>query len=207
MMHENSPPTLDEVLQEFIAAGTAPTAGHVREWINRYPQFSHEIIAFATTWIEVDNASPGNPIEASDIDRVVNRTMSKIQNLLFEEEAAAKTAEIRDFLVVIKAAGHDLDSFEQAIGVDRSILVCLIERLIEPTTLPGCLIITIAEIVRLSIDTVQNYFAGPPKPQAAHRAKQKPVIQQVSFAEAVRSSTLPAQDKIRWLTEISQPEQ
>ena len=47
MMHETSPTTLDDVLQEFIASGTAPTAEHVREWINRYPQFSHEIIAFA----------------------------------------------------------------------------------------------------------------------------------------------------------------
>ena len=44
MMHENSPPTLDEVLQEFIAAEAAPTAEHVRTWINRYPQFEREII-------------------------------------------------------------------------------------------------------------------------------------------------------------------
>jgi hypothetical protein len=207
MMHETSPPTLDEVLQEFIAAGPAPTAEHVREWINRYPQFAREIIAFATTWIEVDNAPPGDPIEACEIDHVVNQTMSRLQNLLFEEEAAAKTVEIRDFVAAIKAAGHDLESFERAIDVDRSILTCLVERLIQPTTIPGRLIIRIAEILRLSKDAVRNYFAGPPKSQATHRAKQKPTIQQVSFAEAVRSSTLPEQDKMRWLAEISQPEQ
>ncbi len=206
-MHETSHPTLDDVLQQLIASGAAPTAEHVREWIKRYPQFSREIIAVATTWIEVDNAPPGDPIEASDIDRVVNRTMSRIQSLLFEEEVAAKTAEIRDFVAVIKAAGHDLDSFERAIDVDRSILTCLIERLIQPTTIPGRLITRMAEILRLSIDAVQNYLAGPPKSQAAHRAKQKPVIQQVSFAEAVRGSTLPEQDKMRWLAEISQSKQ
>jgi hypothetical protein len=207
MMHENSPPTLDEVLQEFITAETAPTAEHVRAWIKRYPQFEYEIIAFATTWVEVDNAPPGDPIKVSDIDHVVNHTMSRLQNLLFEEDAAAKTVEIRDFVTVIKAAGHELDSFEQAIGVDRSILTCLIERLILPKTIPGRLIASIAVILRLSREAVRHYFEDPPRSRAAHRARQRPVIRQVSFADAVRDSTLPEQDKRRWLAEIPQPEQ
>jgi hypothetical protein len=207
MMHETSPPTLEEVLQEFIAGGAAPTAEHIHEWINRYPQFAREIIAFATTWVEVDYAPPGDPIKVSDIDQAVNRTMSRLQSLLFEEEAAAKTAEIRDFVTIIKAAGYELESFEPAIGVDRSILTCLIERLILPKTIPVRLIASIATILRLSIDTVRNYFAEPPRSHAAHKARQKPVIRQVSFADAVRDSTLPEQDKRRWLAEIPTSEQ
>lgn len=45
---------LDDILMQFIDStkGEMPTPVDLQEWVNKYPEYSRDIIGFALTWIE-----------------------------------------------------------------------------------------------------------------------------------------------------------
>lgn len=78
--------TFDEVIQEFYASSKIPTPGHVQKFVELYPQYAVDIIDFAATWMESKESELECDEDDSEVDLVVNRTMSHIQNMQFNDE-------------------------------------------------------------------------------------------------------------------------
>jgi hypothetical protein len=193
---------LDDVLAEIAAAPSPPDAQLLRAWMAKYPEFAAEIVEFATDWVEMEAAPSGPPVNDEDVDLVVNRTMSRVQAILDAEE---RPAALTDLPSDIRAAGYDLDAFQGAIGIDRSILDCLIARLVRPATLPARLVRTLADSLGRSLGAIRDYVRLPPQAATAYRARTRPQTAQADFAMLVQHSKLSDAEKERWLAEPPDP--
>jgi hypothetical protein len=194
--------SLDEVLTEIRALGTPPAGDELRTWLNRHPTFKRDIIDYVTAWVDVESRAelPDPPPEV--VNRVVSRTMSRVQQLIDE---ADRQQAIQDLSAEIASAGHSLDSFQRALGIDYSILTSLVARLVRPATIPARLVREIAEALHRQIDAVRDYFRLPPLLAAAHKARKRPAARQVDFSYLIEHAELPEPDKQRWLAEAPDP--
>ena len=200
---QDQTPSLDDVLEEIAASTAPPDAQQFRSWVNRYPQFKAEIVDFATDWIEMEVVETGYDVTRDDVDLVVNRTMSRVQQLL--DEAKWPTS-LSDLAADIEAAGHDLDSFQRTVGIDRSILTCLLERMIRPVTIPLRMVMAMAQALNREAEPVRDYLRLPPQLDTpAYKARSQPELQQRDFVDIVTNSTLPEAQKKCWLAEPPDP--
>jgi nucleotide-binding universal stress UspA family protein len=194
--------SLDDVLAKLAALPAPPDAQQLRGWMSQYPEFKASIITFVTDWIEMEAAKVPHEVTTEDVNLVVNRTMSRVQQLLDEGK---RPDSIEDLAADIVAVGHDLDSFQRAVGIDRSMLTSLAERMVRPATIPLLLVTAMAEALRRSIEHVRGYLRLPPQPAAAYKARKRPEPKQVDFAFIVQHAELPEPDKARWLAEPPDP--
>lgn len=192
---------LDQVLDEFAALPEPPDAATVRKWVGQYPEYKREIIAFAADWVAMD-AAGGHPVADEQVDRVVNRTMSRAQSLL---DRAPEAEALTDLGGAMRAAGYDEHSLPRLIGIDRSIWDSVSLRLAIPRSIPGVLVRELSEALRVSSDALRYFLLLPPRIAGAHKAKAKPVAAQVDFAVLVNASHLTNQEKERWIREPPDP--
>ena len=195
-------PSLDDVLAEIAASPAVPDAQQLRHWMSQYPEFAAEIVDFVTDWVEMESAEGAPEATQDEVNRIVNRTMSRVQQLLDEAE---RSDSMQDLGAEIEAAGHDLDSFQRTVGIDRSILTCLMERMVRPAGIPLLLIQALAEALNRSVEQVRTYLVLPPQPSAAYRSRRQPVSNQADFSELVEHADLSDADKERWLAEPPDP--
>jgi hypothetical protein len=195
-------PDLEAVLDEFASLSGPPDAATLNAFIADHPQFERELIEFATDWVATDAARHRQPVTAALVDSIVNRTMSRVQSMMDE---ADRSPEIVDLAADIKAAGHDLESFQRAVGIDRTILDGLIDRLVIPATLPARLVTMAAAALKRSADQFREYVLIPPRLAAANKSRGRPSATQAEFQIFVRDSGLPEEDRTRWLAEPPDP--
>jgi len=194
--------SLDDVLARLAALPAPPDAQQLRGWMSQYPEYKASIITFVADWIEMEAAKVRHEVTADDVNLVVNRTMSRVQQLLDEGK---RPAAIEDLAADIVAAGHDFDSFQRAVGIDRSMLTSLIERMARPATIPLLLVTTMADALRRGIEHVRAYLRRPPQPAAAYKARKRPEPKQVDFVFLVDCAELSEPDKARWRAEPPDP--
>jgi len=197
----NRKPDLEDVLDELAGLPGPPDATTLRAWTEAYPEFAREIVAFATDWVAMEAAHGERIVTAEDVDLVVNRTMSRVQAVLDAERQESVT----DLSADIRATGHDFDSFEQSVGIDRSILDSLIARVVKPSTIPALLVCSVAAALNRPLDHLRDYFRLPAQLAGAHKSRTRPAATQVDFAMLVRHSKLPDPEKDRWLKEPPDP--
>jgi hypothetical protein len=194
--------SLDDVLAEIAALPAPPNAQELRGLMGKYPEFKASIIEFVTDWIEMEASKVPHHVTTEEVDLVVNRTMSRVQQLL---DAEQRPGPIADLAADITAAGYDLASFQRAVGIDLSILTCVAERKVRPASMPLRLIADMATALRRNIEHVRNYVRLPPELATAHKARKQPQLAQVDFAFLVEHADLPRSDKVRWLAEAPDP--
>jgi hypothetical protein len=194
--------SLDDVLTEIRALGTPPAGDGLRAWLNRYPVFKKDIIAYVTAWVDIETRAETVEPAPEAVNRVVSRTMSRVQQLLDE---ADRQSTMHDLSTEIVRAGHSLESFQRVLGIDSSILTSLAARLVRPATIPARLVREIAEALHRQIDAVRDFFRLPPQLATAHKARKRPTAKQVDFAYLVEHAALPEPDKKKWLAEEPDP--
>jgi hypothetical protein len=96
------------------------------------------------------------PITAETVDSIVNRTTSRVQ-----VDAEARPKMLVDLAADIRAAGYDFQSFERTIKIDRSILDCLIDRLVNPATLPARLVAAVSDALMRTADEFRDLRPAP----------------------------------------------
>jgi hypothetical protein len=210
MMTQNEKPTLDDVLNEFVAAYEEPTAEALESWAARYPQYRDELIDFSASWAEQLVLPDAPELSAEEEKLLVDRAMSHVQNVTFKrDQNAAKQSESRSIASLTgeaKRAGMDVQEFAKACGLDVALVSKLNSRQIRPGSIPAGLVSHIARLLGASIDAVGAYLALPPQALAgrAYLSRGKPQSgQQQSFADAVRGSSLSDAEKARWLDEAA----
>jgi hypothetical protein len=190
--------SLEDVLMAITSGDAPPDAAQLRKLISEHPEYKSEIIDFATAWVEMEALSEPNEVAQDDVDLVVNRTMSRVQQILFDSKKAEK---LTDLYADVSASGHDLDSFQRELGVDRSILDCLANRHIRPELIPRRLVLAMARVLNRPVDLLREFFVLPPIPAGAYKARGKPEVGKVDFAFIVEHSNLSDAEKRRWLDE------
>lgn len=194
--------TLDDVLAEITALPTPPDAQQLRGWLSRYPEFKAAIIDLVTDWVDMEASRVPHDVTAEDVNLIVNRTMSRVQQALDE---AARPPAIQDLAAEIAGAGYDLGSFQRTLGIDHSMLTCLAERMVKPATIPLRLVRDIASTLQRSIELVRAYFRQPQQLSAAYKARRQPERKQVEFSYIVEHADLTPPDKEKWLAESPDP--
>ena len=202
MNHSDPTQTLDEILNAIASLPAPPSQAEFRKLLVRFPEHKSEIIDFVTAWIELECTRDAHEATDVDVDRVVNRTMSRVMQVLHER---AGSKPISNLSGSIRVAGHDLKSFERTVGIDRSILTLLESRLIRPATIPALLVDRIASALGRTADSVRAYLVLPPQTATAYMSTHTPRVTQEEFAEAVRNSRLSNTDQTRWLAESPDP--
>jgi hypothetical protein len=210
MMTQKQNPTLDDVLNEFVAAYEQPSADALESWASRYPQFRKELVDFAAAWAEQLVLPPAPELSAEQEKRLVDRAMSHVQNVVFgREQSEAMQAEHRAITSLTgeaKRAGMSGQEFAKACGLDLALVTKLNRRQIKPLSIPARLVSHIARLLETTIEAVREYLALPPQALAgrAFLARGKPQSEgQQSFADAVRASSLGEAEKARWLDEAA----
>lgn len=194
--------SVDDVLTAIRALGTPPAGDALRAWFTRYPAYKKDIIDYVTAWVDVESRAHLPDPAPEVVNRVVSRTMSRVQHLLDEADRAQK---IHDLSAEITAAGHTTESFQRMLGVDDSIMMSLAARLVRPSTIPACIVLDAAEGLRRTLDAVRDFFRLPPQLATANKSRRQPVRKQVDFAELIAHSDLPEADRAKWLAEAPDP--
>ena len=187
---------LDAVLDGISALEAIPDQETIRSLIDQYPQYRSEIIDFVTDWIEMEATLPKHPVSESDINSVVNRTMSRVQAMLREED---ESPPIESLVQAIEASGNSLESFVRQVGIDRTMLTSINSRRILLETVPKRLLQRIADVIGISLRALMAYLERPPRQANAYMSTKPPSVERVKFSEVVRESTLTEDEKRRWL--------
>jgi hypothetical protein len=215
MIRNENTPTLDDVLNEFVAEYERPTSEALEMWVGRYPQFRRELIDFAAAWAE-QIALPETPeLTAEEEERIVDRVMSHALNVSFGRDGKTQTRQpgenaISSLTGEAKNAGMSVADLAKGCGLDLVLVTKLNNRQILPETIPSRLVSYIARLVGRTAESVMEYLGGPPQllSGVSFMAKKKPrSFERESFAEAVRASSLREAEKARWLDNATEQEE
>ena len=214
-MQNEKQPTLDDVLNEFVAAHDEPRAVALDSWVARYPQFQEELIDFVAAWLE-EALLPPPPALSSDVEkRITDRAMSHVLNTSFERDEAREAREstsaptksaIASLTGEARRVGLSALELAKCCGLDLALVTKLNNRQITPDSIPPHLVSQMARQIGKTVEAVADYLAGPPQQLSgmAFLARGKPRgAQQQSFADAVRASSLREAEKARWLDEAA----
>lgn len=210
MMTQKEKPTLDDVLNEFVAAYEEPTAEALESWAARYPQFRKELVDFTAAWAEQLVLPPAPELSAEQEKLLVDRAMSHVQNVVFKREQSEATQSqaraVTSLTGEAKRAGMSAQEFAKACGLDLALVTKLNRRQIKPRSIPARLVSHIARLLQTTVEAIGEYLEQPPQALAgrAFLARGKPESAgQQSFADAVRGSSLSDAEKARWLDEAA----
>ncbi|HVU19488.1 MAG TPA: hypothetical protein VHE09_02080 [Rhizomicrobium sp.] len=189
-----------------------PTRAALDAWIHEYPQFERELVDFASVWIAEDVLAEPMSLSDEEYDAVVNRVMSRVENLMHQNGKSEIVAEeqtqrhLTGLFQAAKDAGLDVTHFLDACRIDRILAAKLDARQIDPRSIPAALTDLIARTLRRRVDEVVSFLALPPRviPNASFKARTTPqVSQQESFTTAVQKCALPQTLKNYWLAEAA----
>lgn len=203
--------TLDDALNTFVAENDQPTADNLQEWVSRYPQFRQDLVEFAAVWAQQLVLPRAAEMGAEAEKILLDRAMSHVINVAYscEEEERAQAAR-NDPIVSLTGEAQRVkmkpSQLAKACGLDLALLSKLTNRQIKPQTIPVKLIRLLARHLRKTTTAVRAYFTHPPRAATGKaflsRGRPRSVGQQ-SFADAVRSSSLSAEERARWLDEVA----
>lgn len=211
MMNHEQIPTLEDVLNEFVAEYDQPTAAALKTWATRYPQFRRELVEFAAAWAEQQALPPAPELSAEQEKSLVDRAMSHVLNVAFSRDEQAQGLEANDPPVTsltgeARQAGFSAQELAKECGLDLALISKLNNRQIRPGSIPPRLISQLGTLLRRPAAIIAAFFASPPQISAgrAFLSRSKPQSkEQQSFADAVRASSLSATEKERWLEEAA----
>jgi len=203
---------LQEAFAELVEAAERP-GGSVEETlgveIRRLPDFAGELGDFAAELLLQDALSPSGdqggkarPPESDipgDDEAVVGRALGRFRDRLAAEVEATDVPNPFD-----ERPPAELRRLGVALGLDKTLLVKLRDRKIEAESIPPAFVERLAAELGVDFPVVVAHLEAPP---IVHRGasfkangKLRPSRKE-GFADAVRRSTLGAEEKARWLGE------
>ena len=206
MMATNHTPTLDDVLNEFMAENPVPSADAIEATARLYPQFRRELVEFAAAWAEQTALPPTPELSEEKEKALVDQAMSHVANVSYARNEYGLSGKdktpLTDLLADAEMNGYAPEEFAKACGLDLYLLDKLNNRKIRPDTIPPQLISQVSRLLNRVVAIVADFFAGP-SPATVTRStlapKKAQKERQQSFEEAVRESSLPAKEKAHWL--------
>jgi hypothetical protein len=198
-------PTLEDVLDAFVASGADPYGGSLAGWIQRYPEYTDELTEFAANWSLV-NTLPASPDSAEVAEgTLVLRGMSILQNLLYRQDQtsnATTAAPLTSIVAEGKAHGMTVRQLARAVGLSDVILGKFDRRLIRFASIPREAVEAVAAAIQSDTERVVRYLQQGPTfaPATQHRSEHAPTLKEEDFSTAVRNDpTMTTEQRAHWL--------
>lgn len=208
MSHPSQQP-LSDVLEEFYASAVEPTADHIAEFVNRYPQYATEIGEFAALWLVTPEATDTDfeqaAVSETEADLLQSRLVNTLHDLRASDGLPASDAELQttlSALATIKGAKVTMDVARRLNLVDApGVVVDLVGGgIIDP---PRRYVRLLAERFAVSVDALnvalQSMFAPTPvhfsasvKPHTAQRRTWVEVVEELPVSDERKRELLDA---------------
>jgi hypothetical protein len=183
--------SFDEVMFAF-SVEPQHNATTLARYLQTYPEFAADLVDLAH---ELNFSASLGPSDAP-----------------LEEDAGAQAAwlqyaAVKPTFVLSEPAqslfdtikGETFVALADALGVPRSVLVALRDRLVEPASIPHAFIRRFASAMNRTVDVVQQYLSLPPMASAAvnFKADQKPAVQnQITFKALLEQTNLTEEQQL-----------
>lgn len=201
-------PTLDDVLDTYLAAVDEPDLASAQEWGRRFPEHAEAIRDFVTSW-KLAASLPANPRSAQiDAASFVQLGMAVVAGVLRREQekdhAVPPSLPIKNLLTEAKERGLTPADLAIKLGMSVPLVAKLSRRLIDPASIPRELIEATAKLLGRVADEIEFYLEQPPTFAAGafHRAAGKPTVAgREDFFRAVQSDPVIIDEhRTRWLS-------
>lgn len=193
---------LEDILDAMLVEEPEPSYAALARWCERYPEHREDLTQFFATWA-VQAELPQD--RGVDEERLANLSVSHALNLLHERDAAAKPAPRSSPRLI--AAGRAAGMSEEELA-DRANLNDIIIRKLDLrrlTGVPTACVERLADALGVASAQVLEMISGPALLGAGtqYKATRKPVPSTEDFADAIRTSSLPEDNKISWLEVVA----
>lgn len=186
---------LDEILttvHEELEDGAS--ADRVKQIADSNPQFHKEIFAFAAEWFASDGS------DLSDDTLGIDRTVAGHTVLLERFWQLARPEAVDPFEGM---PTEELQSVADKCRLDMAILRQLVRGHIDEATIPGKLVVWLANATGTRTAEVWSRLSAPATASADYFAPSgKRTGKKATFAEAIRNSDLSPADKQFWLAHL-----
>jgi hypothetical protein len=194
---------LDDVLDDLMMNEPQPTYEALLRWSTQYPQFRDALMSIFAEWgIQTELTSETQVNEG----RLLNLGVSHALNV-FHGRVVAKSQKIGlnkapRLLASAEAAGFSIDNLVQATKLDAELLRKLDLRRL--TNVPRACLQRLAEELHVVMDQITLMVMGTPLvgAEVRHKSRQKPIAVTETFSDAIRKSSLSAEDKLSWLAMV-----
>lgn len=189
--------TRDTVLAELHEMLPGATASDVTAFADAHPQYSEDILAFAAEWLAIAPEAEAEMDETGPAPEASPAVLAALERF----HAAAPAPATDPFAALDLAA---LERLAADCRIDTGILRKIEKRLIDALTMPGKLLAWLAQGLGRDTATLLGFLSGQPVAANADflaPGGPKAAVGKISFADAVRASSLPDGDKDFWLRE------
>lgn len=191
---------IDRITAEYADAFRAGRAPKIEDFVQRYPEYAAELLAFA-----VDFRTIG--FDLPDPDAVPDAQPSPAaQQVLARIRADIPVGPLSAIEALVKQGdtmGLSPLALAEAVGLSPDLLGKLEAHAIAAATIPRALVQRLAQTLLVAPETIAAFLGTmhPAQAGAFFYAEQAPAQQQESFLDAVRASALSAERQREW-TEI-----
>lgn len=175
---------LQSVLDEMFTAEKKFTFETVSRWQSRYPQFRSEIADAVADWREFEFLvlDDAKTLEANELSENAGNAVKKA---LAQFRQSTEEA-ITDLQELAEKRGVSREDLINSLGVSEFFMRKIDRRYVKE--IPQAIENKLAEILRVSVESLRSFFALPAmlSPSMKYKSKDAPQTQQKeSFAEAV----------------------
>lgn len=161
-------------------------------YLKAYPQFAADLVDLAHELnLSVSLGPSDAPLEDDANAQAAWLQYAAVRPTVVASEAA------QGLFDTIK--GKTFVSLADALGVPRSVLVALRDRLVEPSSIPHAFIRRFASAMNSTVEVVQQYLSLPPMASAAvnFKADQKPAVQnRITFKTLLEQTNLTEEQQL-----------
>jgi hypothetical protein len=199
--------SLEQVLDAYVAASPEPSREELKKWIQKYPNFTQELISFTVSWIQME-VLPSQIRNDLDQEALNLHAMSAVQNLIFQRNKAHETIEqadkeIQNLLSECSKIGFSIKQF----AIDQFISVAILRkldlRLISYESIPVTLLESLANQLQCTLTNIACYLQGAQlKPVGARQKSKQGLITSTkrNFFDEIRNDlTLDEEFRHYWI--------
>jgi hypothetical protein len=194
---------LDRITFQYAEAYRAGRAPRIEDYIRQYPTFAAELAEFALYFHTVGSGLPdADASPATELSPAAQRAQAHLRGQQAAASAPAEGAALAIEGLVSQGAtmGYSAQQLAGAVGLSIDLLAKLEAHAIAASTIPRTLIQRLANVLKVTPETVVAFVGLAPTAQAGafYYADQPPTQQQQSFLDAVQASTLSPDLKLEW---------
>ncbi len=182
---------IDSIIALYVDAYHSGQTPRIEEYVQRYPQYTSELLEFAVYYHTIGYATesldgPADPA----LSPAAEQAMARIQK-------KSASAAIQSLVQLGLEANYTPQQLAEAVGLTGALLGRLEAHAITARSIPRALIQRFADVLRTTPDAIAAYLGASPA-GGFYMADQQPTQEQQSFLDAVAASALSPEHKREW---------